>query len=59
MESDIIEKTTKNKANVKPVTVEKQRMKNYHNLWLEFNALLSADMFESLRNTSQIYNNKK
>ena len=59
MESEIIEKTTKNKANVKSETVEKQKIKDYHNFWLKFNALLSADMFENLRNTSQIYNNKK
>ena len=59
MESEIIKKTTKNKANVKPETVEKQKIKDYHNFQLKFNALLSADVFENLRNTSQIYNNEK
>ena len=55
MESNIIEKNTKNKANVKPETVEKQEMKHYHNLWLKFNALLSADVFEILLNNYHKY----
>ena len=48
MENGAIEKITKNKENaitLDPETVEKYKMKNYHDLCLTVNILLSADMF--------------
>ena len=58
MENNAVVKTVKNKAriiNLQPETVEKYKIKNYHDFYLKFDVSLLAEIPENFKNNSKIF----
>ena len=58
LENNVAEKTVKNKAKIftlQPETIEKYKIKDYHDLYVKVDVLLIADMFDTAEITKNNY----